>query len=106
LQYRALVVSEIEGDHVVGQAFIFLAAGFETSGSKMSYALYELALHPEVQNRLRVEIMQVLNKNNGQLTYDGLQEMDYLDMVVSGGRIEAGCILIRTFDGTLCPSIS
>ena len=105
LQYRNLVVSEIEGDDFVGQAFQFLAAGFETSGSTMHYALYELANHPEIQNRLRAEIMQVLNKHNGQVTYDGLQEMAYLDMVVSGGLIEAGCILIRTFNGKLCPSI-
>jgi hypothetical protein len=71
----------------------------------MSYALYELALHPEIQNRLRAEIMQVLNKHNGQLTYDGLQEMAYLDMVVSGEGIKAACISIRTFGGKLCPSI-
>jgi hypothetical protein len=70
----------------------------------MSYVLYELALHPEIQNRLRAEIMQVLKKQNGQLTYDGLQEMSYLDMVVSGEGVGAGCILIRTFDGKLCPS--
>jgi len=105
LQYRTLAVSEIEGDDVVGQAFMFLAAGFETSGSTLSYALYELALHPEIQNRLRAEIMQVLNKHNGQLTYDGLQEMAYLDMVVSGECIEAGCISIMTFGGKLCPAI-
>jgi hypothetical protein len=67
----------------------------------MSFALYELALHPEIQNRLRAEIMEVLNKHNGQLTYDNIQEMAYLDMVVSGGVIEAGCILIRTLDGKL-----
>jgi hypothetical protein len=105
LQYCTLFVSEIEGDDLVGQAFQFLGAGFETSGSAMSYALYELALHPEIQNRLRAEVMQVLNKHNGQLTYDGIQEMAYLDMVVSGEDIEAGCNLIRTFDGKLCPSL-
>jgi len=92
LQHRTLVVSEIEGDDLVGQALLFLGAGFETSGSTMSYALYELALHPEIQNSLRAEIMQVLNKHNGQLTYDSIQEMVYLDMVVSGGLIEVGCI--------------
>jgi hypothetical protein len=71
----------------------------------MSFALHELALHPEVQNRLRAEILQVLNKNNGQLTYDGIQEMAYLDMVLSGEGIKADCIIIRTFEGKLCPSI-
>ena len=85
LQHRNLVVSEIDGDGFVGQAFQFLAGGFETSGSTISYTLYELALHPEIQNRLRAEIMQVLNRHNGQVTYDGIQEMAYLDMVVSGG---------------------
>jgi len=105
LQYRTLAVSEIEGDDVVGQAFMFLAAGFETSGSTLSYALYELALHPEIQNRLRAEIMEVLNKHNVQLTYDGVKEMAYLDMVVSGEGIEADCILIRTFNGKLCPEM-
>jgi cytochrome P450 family 6 len=69
----------------------------------MYYALYELALHPEIQNTLRAEIVQVLNKHNGQLTYDGIQEMPYLDMVVSGEGTEAGCIIIRAFDSKLCP---
>jgi len=75
LQHRNLAFSELDGDDFVGQAFQFLVAGFETSGSTMSYALYELALHPEIQHRLRAEIMRVLNKHNGQLTYDGIQEM-------------------------------
>jgi cytochrome P450 family 6 len=69
----------------------------------MSYALYELALHPEIQNRLRAEIMQVLNKHNGQLTYDGIQEMDYLEMFISGEGIEAGFVLISTIEGKMCP---
>jgi cytochrome P450 family 6 len=88
-----LVVSEIDGDDFVGQAVQFLAAGFETSGSTISYALYELALHPEIQNRLRAEIKQVMINHNGQVTYDGIQEMAYMDMVVSGLLIEAGCII-------------
>jgi cytochrome P450 family 6 len=78
------VISEFDGDLFVGQAFFFLIAGYETSGTTLSYALYELALHPEIQHRLRSEIMRVLNKHNGELTYDGIQEMSYLDRVVSG----------------------
>jgi len=107
LQHNTLIVTELDGDDFVGQAFTFLAAGFETSGSTMSYILYELALHPEIQNRLRAEIMQVLNKHNGQLTYDGLQDMAYLDMVVSGEGIEA--FYIRFFEyasrKVLCPPV-
>jgi len=68
----------------VAQALTFLTAGYETSGSTLSFALYELALHPEIQQRLRAEILQVLRKHDGKLTYDGIQNMSYLDRVVSG----------------------
>jgi cytochrome P450 len=68
----------------VAQAFAFLIAGFETSGTTLSYALYELALHPDVQSRLREEVTQVLDKHQGELTYEGIHEMSYLDMVVRG----------------------
>jgi septum formation topological specificity factor MinE len=39
----------------------------------MHYAQYQLPLHPEIQETLRAEIMQVLNKHNAHLTYDGIQ---------------------------------
>jgi hypothetical protein len=105
LQHHTLVVSEMDGDYFVAQAFTFLVAGFETSGSTLSYALYELALHPEIQHRVRTEIMRVLNKHDGQVTYDGIQEMAYLDIVVSGEGIEA--VYIRFFEyatrKAICP---
>jgi cytochrome P450 family 6 len=50
----------------------------------MSFELYELAMHPDIQQRLRAEITRVLAKHQGEVTYEGLQEMSYLDMVVSG----------------------
>jgi cytochrome P450 family 6 len=89
-QISRCVISEFDGDLFLGQAFFFLIAGYETSATTLSYALYELALQPEIQHRLRAEIMRVLNKHSGELTYDGIQEMTYLDMVVSGQRIESG----------------
>jgi cytochrome P450 family 6 len=88
------IVSEIDGDDFVAQAFQFLAAGFETSGTTMSFALYELAMHPDIQQRLRAEISRVMAKQQGELTYDGIQEMSYLDMVVSGEGTQLGHILL------------
>ncbi|KAJ4432909.1 hypothetical protein ANN_15166, partial [Periplaneta americana] len=44
---------------------------------------FELALHPEVQQRLRGEIVDTLVRHDHLVTYDGVQEMTYLDMVVS-----------------------
>ena len=68
----------------MAQTLVFLLGGYETSASSLSFALYELALHPEIQQRLRVEFLQVLSKHDGKLTYDGIQDMSYLDRVVSG----------------------
>jgi len=68
----------------VAQALAFLIGGYETSGSALTFALYELALHPEIQQNLRAEFTQVLSKHDGKLTYDGIQDMLYLDRVVSG----------------------
>ena len=68
----------------MAQALTFLIGGYETSGNTMSFALYELALLPEIQQSLRAEIRKVLSKHDGKLTYDGMQEMLYLDRVVSG----------------------
>jgi len=76
--------SEIDGDLFVAQALNFLLAGFETSASTLTFALYELALHPEIQQSLRAEILHVMGKHDGKLTYDGIQNMSYLDRVVSG----------------------
>ena len=68
----------------MAQALSFLLAGFETSATTLSFALYELALHPEIQQCLRAEILQTMREHDGKLTYDGIQDMSYLDRVVSG----------------------
>jgi len=47
-------------EQMAAQAFVFFVAGFETSSSTMSYCLYELALQPEIQIRVRDEIESVL----------------------------------------------
>ncbi|CAH1111480.1 unnamed protein product [Psylliodes chrysocephalus] len=66
---------------MAAQAITFYIAGFETSSTTVSFALFELALHTDIQNRLREEIQLVMKKHNNQITYDGIMEMDYLDMV-------------------------
>lgn len=48
----------------------------------MSFVLFELANNQNVQKRLRDEIMESVNENNGKFTYDMLFEMKYLDMVI------------------------
>ncbi|VVC90086.1 unnamed protein product [Leptidea sinapis] len=49
----------------------------------MSFALHELALHPEVQERLAQEIKDTHERSKGKLDFNLIQNMQYMDMVVS-----------------------
>ena len=71
---------------MAAQAFVFFNAGFETSSTTMTFSLYELSLHQDIQDRLRQEIDVVLQKHGGKITYEGILEMEYLDKVVSGNE--------------------
>ncbi|KAK9702063.1 Cytochrome P450 [Popillia japonica] len=68
---------------IAAQAFVFFIAGFETSSTLFSFALMELAVNEDVQDRLRNEVNEVLNRNNGEITYEDVLGMRYLDMVVN-----------------------
>jgi hypothetical protein len=50
----------------------------------MTFALYELSLQPAIQERMRTEIEQVMEKYNQEMTYEAILDMPYLEMVVSG----------------------
>lgn len=71
-------------NEVTANAFAFFLAGFETSATTMTFALYELAINSEIQDNLRQEILQVLEKYNNKLTYKAIQEMQYLKKVLKG----------------------
>jgi len=49
----------------------------------MTFCTYELALNQDIQDRLREEIEEVLENYNGEVTYDAIAEMKYLDMVLN-----------------------
>lgn len=71
---------------IAAQAFVFFLAGFETSSTTLTFALYELCQpnNEHIQDRARAEIDDVLAKYDGQLTYEGLNEMPYIDQIING----------------------
>ncbi|KAJ4432916.1 hypothetical protein ANN_15173 [Periplaneta americana] len=72
-----------EGDNFVAQAFLFFAADFDTSTATLTFALYEMSQNPDVQQRLRMEIEDVLATHGPEVSYDAIQKMTYLEMVMS-----------------------
>ncbi|XP_024943138.1 probable cytochrome P450 6a13 [Cephus cinctus] len=71
----------IDDKVIAAQAYIFFLAGFETSSTTMSFAMYELASNPKIQEKLYQEIETTLKKY-GRLSYDAVSEMEYLDRVI------------------------
>lgn len=63
---------------------MFFTAGYETSSTVMSFGMYELAFQPDIQKRLREEIKETLKASNGELNYDNVHGMVYLNMIVQG----------------------
>ncbi|XP_066599290.1 uncharacterized protein [Prorops nasuta] len=72
-----------QGDYLVAQAAIFFGAGYESSSSAMFFTLYELALQPELQAKLRNKITSAIQENGGKVTYEMVLSLDYLNMVLS-----------------------
>lgn len=74
--------SALTVDEVAAQMFIFQFAGHGTTSRALTYATYELAMHPEIQETLRAELENVLRNEKGGLTYESFFVMNYLDRVV------------------------
>lgn len=79
---KAASEHEMTLDDIVSQAFIFFFAGFDTSSTLMCFVAHELAVNQDIQERLREEVQQHL-EGNGEISYDSLSKMSYMDMVIS-----------------------
>jgi len=68
-------------NEILAQALVFFLAGYETTATTLSFCTYELALNPDIQQKLYEEIMSSLD-SNGVIPYETLAKMPYLDAVI------------------------
>lgn len=71
---------KFQGDILVAQSIIFFIAGSATSSVTMAFTLGELAKQPDIQDRVRQEIIETLDGD--ELTYEKVQQMKYLLRVI------------------------
>lgn len=71
-------------DDITAQAMLFIFGGYDTSSKLLAFCLYELAVNPVIQEKLRKEVDTNYQKFNGKIDYEDLSAMKYLDMVLSG----------------------
>jgi Cytochrome P450 len=55
----------------------------------------EMARSPLVQQKARENIEQVLERHDGQMSYQALQEMTYLDWLLQGMTIETSFLITQ-----------
>ncbi|KFB52629.1 AGAP010966-PA-like protein [Anopheles sinensis] len=72
----------ISQTELTGHALTIFLEGFETSSAVIGCALYQLAINPEEQERLYLEIQKQLEANEGKVDFDVLQKIEYLEWVV------------------------
>lgn len=68
---------------ILNIAFIFFIAGFETSSTLMSFAAHEIAVNPDIQEKLQNEIDKIVKDTNAQPSYETINEMKYLNAVIN-----------------------
>ena len=108
---------EIQGktmsdEEVSAQSVIFMVAGFETTGSTLSFMAYVLAKYPEIQEKLLNEIDEAVKTRGAVPLYDFVNTLDYLDRVICevlrlytpGFLVHRRCNETCTINGVTIPS--
>ncbi|KAF8824961.1 hypothetical protein HHX47_DHR7000736 [Lentinula edodes] len=73
---------KLEEAEIIAQMSTFIFAAMDTTSSGLSRILHLLTLHPEVQDKMRDELIAARREHQGsQLSYDELVGLPYLDAV-------------------------
>ncbi|KAF8955779.1 cytochrome P450 [Flammula alnicola] len=68
-------------DELLGQMSTLIFAAMDTTSSALTRLLYLLAMHQDVQDKLRKEIKEAKEAEGGDLPYDKLVSLPYLDAI-------------------------
>ncbi|XP_001361455.2 probable cytochrome P450 317a1 [Drosophila pseudoobscura] len=70
-------------NELAAHAVVFLKAGYEQTANTLSYILYELAIHTDVQATVREEIKKAMERHDNNLNYECVQSLAYLGQVIN-----------------------
>ncbi|KAJ3389220.1 hypothetical protein HDU84_008958 [Entophlyctis sp. JEL0112] len=73
---------KFSNEEVFGETIGFLMAGHDTTANTISFALYEIARHPEVQKKLKSEINGSIGPSSENGSIESVEKFQYLDCVV------------------------
>ena len=65
--HPALLLQAIADDYLVATALVFFIAGYDNVSGVLSWICFELALNPEVQEKVQQEIDEAFDEMDGKL---------------------------------------
>ena len=71
----------LDEEMVVAQGIVFLTAGFETTANTLGSLTYNLAKHPEIQQRCFEEIEDVIS-NKKEINHETISELHYMEACI------------------------
>ncbi|XP_042878442.1 cytochrome P450 3A29-like [Penaeus japonicus] len=72
----------LSDEEIIANAWVFLLGGFETTANSLTYTTYLLTQNQHIQDKLYQELQDKI-KTDGQLTYEQVNSLTYLDQVFS-----------------------
>ncbi|XP_055467957.1 cytochrome P450 4F6 isoform X2 [Psammomys obesus] len=74
---------ELSDEDIRAEADTFMFGGHDTTASALSWILYNLARHPEYQERCRQEVQELLRDHNPEeIEWDDLAQLPFLTMCI------------------------
>jgi cytochrome P450 family 9 len=80
-------------DDIAAQALVFFSAGFEVVATLLCFSTLLLAVHQDFQQQAQEEVDKVLANSGGQVTYEAVQTIKYLDNVLAGRKKMEGHLM-------------
>uniref|UniRef100_A0AC34QY61 Cytochrome P450 n=1 Tax=Panagrolaimus sp. JU765 TaxID=591449 RepID=A0AC34QY61_9BILA len=74
------VAKQLSIPEIVGQCFVFLLAGYDTTANSLSFLIYELINNPEALEQLKEEVDGFLASEN--FAYETITNLQYLDACI------------------------
>lgn len=68
-------------NEILAQCWVTFLAGYETTSTTLSFCIYELAMNPEVQEKLYNELKTTHEKTKS-LDFESIQDLKYLTAVI------------------------
>lgn len=76
-------VARFRNEEIVGNVFTMLQAGEDTTANTLSWMLYYMALHPEVQRHMQDEADVVLGDSQTLLNLQDAERLQYIEAVAN-----------------------